>query len=264
MKRLRKAIPFVLAFVASTCFAGPEISSKEIPPVEPTGCIAPSDTEFRFGLPAWISGLDGDFGVGGLVTDQDLDFTDILKDLDMIVSGSLYARYHRWELFADGQYLKLSDTARLRGFLFQEANVGVKSAFAEAFLGFRAINCRTAVLSFFAGARYNYMSADIHVRGARLESVRAVGETDWIDPVIGIGGKVRVYKPISFYAKGDVGGFGVNSDLAWQVQGGFEVQLTRSMYTNIAWRYLKNDYSSGGFVNKTELNGPVLETGIDF
>src|SRR5262249_23486137 len=149
-------------------------------------------------------------------------FTDILKDLDMIVAGSLYARYHRWELFADGQYLKLSDTAKLRGFLFQEANVGLKSAFAEAFLGFRVINCRTANLSLYAGARYNYMSADFHVRGARLQSIRAFGEIDWVDPVIGASGKVHVYKPISFYAKGDIGGFGAASDLAWQVQGGFE------------------------------------------
>jgi len=82
--------------------------------------------------------------------------------------------------------------------------------------------------------------------------------------VIGASGKVRVYKPISFYAKGDIGGFGANSDFTWQVQGGFEVQLTRSMYTDIGWRYLKNDYTSGGFVNKTELNGPFLETGINF
>ena len=258
------SIFFILGFFVASSFAGTEVTSKEIPPVEPTGCVAPSDIEFRFGLPGWISGLDGDFGVGRLVTDQDLDFTDILKDLDMIFAGSVYARYHRWELFADGQYLKVSDTARLRGIFFQEANVGMKSAFAEAFLGFRVINCKSGILSLFAGARYNYMSADIHVRGARLESIRAFGEIDWVDPVIGASGKVRVYKPISFYAKGDIGGFGANSDFTWQVQGGFEVQLTRSMYTDIGWRYLKNDYTNGGFVNKTELNGPFLETGINF
>ena len=264
MKLLRKSIPIILTFMVASAFAGTEVSSKETPPLEPTGCVAPPDTEFRFGLPGWISGLSGEFGVRGIVTEQDLKFADILKDLDMIAAGSLYARYHRWEIFADGQYMKISDTASLRGILFQEANVGLKSAFAEAFLGFRVINCQAGVLSLFAGARYNYMSADVHLRGARLQSIRASGEIDWVDPVIGASGKVRVYKPISFYAKGDIGGFGANSDFTWQVQGGFEVQLTRSMYTDIGWRYLKNDYTSGGFVNKTELNGPFLETGINF
>jgi hypothetical protein len=182
MKLLRKSVPFILTLIAASSFAGTEVSSKEIPPVEPTGCVAPPDTEFRFGLPGWISGLDGDFGVGGLVTQQDLDFTDILQDLDMILAGSLYARYHRWEVFADGQYLKLSDTARLRGIFFQEANVGLKSAFAEAFLGFRVLNCRTGVLSLFAGARYNYMSALIFMSVAHGSNrfVRQVKSIGWI------------------------------------------------------------------------------------
>ncbi len=30
------------------------------------------------------------------------------------------------------------------------------------------------------------------------------------------------------------------------------------MYTDIGWRYLKNDFSLGGFVNKTELDVPFL------
>jgi hypothetical protein len=36
------------------------------------------------------------------------------------------------------------------------------------------------------------------------------------------------------------------------------------MYTDIGWRYRKSDYTSDGFFNKTELNGLVLETGINF
>lgn len=36
------------------------------------------------------------------------------------------------------------------------------------------------------------------------------------------------------------------------------------MYTNIGWRYLKYDYASGGFVPKTELDGPFFQIGINF
>jgi hypothetical protein len=43
-----------------------------------------------------------------------------------------------------------------------------------------------------------------------------------------------------------------------------EIQVTRWLYSNIGWRYLKNDYESGGFTNKTELNGPYIETGFSF
>jgi hypothetical protein len=85
--------------------------------------------------------VQGDFGVRGVITEQDVKFTDLLKRLDMIVVGSLYARYHRWEYSADGQYLKISDTATLPGLLFDTARVSLKTAFAEAFIGYRLNSC---------------------------------------------------------------------------------------------------------------------------
>jgi hypothetical protein len=285
---------------APVLLAGPEsYDYKAAPPPPPESwCVTPPDTEFRIGIPGWIAGLSGDFGVRGVVTDQDVKFTDILKRLDMIAVGSLYARYHRWEIFADGQYMKLSDTAVLPGLLFDRARVSLKSAFAEAFVGYRLINCQSGFLSLFAGARYNYMSSDLHIAkdsdprfpilrellGIPL-SLRVSGSTDWVDPVLGMKGKWHVWKPFSLWAEGDVGGFDANgdsafaltrtggrpalkqvssSDWSYQAQGGVEIQLTRWMWSQIGWRYLKYDYVTGGFTNKTALNGPYIETGINF
>jgi opacity protein-like surface antigen len=285
---------------ASIALAGTEsYDYKGAPPPPPESwCVTPPDTEFRIGIPGWLTGLEGDFGVRGIVTDQDVKFTDILKRLDMIAVGSLYARYHRWEIFADGQYMKLSDTAVLPGLLFDTARVSLKSAFAEAFVGYRLINCENASLSVFAGARYNYMSADLQIAkdsdprfpilrellGIPL-SLRRSGSIDWVDPVIGMKGKLHVWKPVSLWAEGDVGGFDANgdsafaltregrrpalkqvssSDWSYQVQGGVEIQLTRWLWSQLGWRYLKYDYVSAGFTNKTELNGPFVQTGVNF
>jgi opacity protein-like surface antigen len=268
---------------ASIAWAGTEgYDYKEaLPPPPPPWCVTPPDTEFRIGLPGWLTGLSGDFGVAGLATDQDVKFTDMLKRLDMIAAGSLYARYHRWEIFADGQYMKLSDTAPLRGILFESARISLKSALAEGFIGYRLINCERASLSLYAGARYSYMSGDLHLRGVLLQSRRASGSIDWVDPVVGLGGRVRIWKPVSLWANVDGGGFDANSDSAfeltrrgrvpissedwsYQVQGGVEIQLTRWMWSQLGWRYLKYDYVSAGFTNKTELNGPFVQTGVNF
>ena len=290
----------IVLLSASIALAGTEsYDCKAAPPPPPESwCVTPPDTEFRIGIPGWIAGLEGDFGVRGIVTDQDVKFTDILKRLDMIAVGSLYARYHRWEIFADGQYMKLSDTAVLPGLLFDTARVSLKSAFAEAFVGYRVINCEKASVSVFAGARYNYMSADLQIAkdsdprfpvlrellGIPL-SLRTSGSIDWVDPVIGMKGKLHIWKPVSLWAEGDVGGFDANgdsafalsrkgrrpvleqvssSDWSYQVQGGVEIQLTRWMWSQLGWRYLKYDYVTGGFTNKTALNGPYIETGINF
>jgi hypothetical protein len=52
------------------------------------------------------------------------------------------------------------------------------------------------------------------------------------DPVIEIGGKVLLEKPVPLFAKGDIEGFGVALDPNWQVQG-------------------KYDYTLGGYTNET-------------
>jgi opacity protein-like surface antigen len=299
-RMVNQLLSVIVLLSASIALAGTaSYDYKAAPPPPPESwCVTPPDTEFRIGIPGWIAGLEGDFGVRGIVTDQDVKFTDILKRLDMIAVGSLYARYHRWEIFADGQYMKLSDTAVLPGLLFDTARVSLKSAFAEAFLGYRLINCEKASLSVFAGARYNYMSADLQIAkdsdprfpilrellGIPL-SLRRSGSIDWVDPVIGMKGKLHIWKPVSLWAEGDVGGFDANgdsafaltrkgrrpvleqvssSDWSYQVQGGVEIQLTQWMWSQLGWRYLKYDYVTGGFTNKTALNGPYIETGINF
>jgi hypothetical protein len=294
LRALAILLPVSIALAGTETYDYKETSP---PPPEPW-CVTPPDTEFRIGIPGWLAGLSGDFGVRGVVTDQDVKFTDILKRLDMIAGGSLYARYQRWEIFADGQYMKISDTAVLPGLLFDTAHVGLKSAFAEAFIGYRLINCQKASLSVFAGARYNYISGDFHIakdsdpRFPILRellgiptSLRVSGSKDWVDPVVGMNGKVHIWKPVSLWAEGDVGGFDANSDTvfklgrigrrpaivpgssddwSYQVQGGLEFQVTRWLWSDVGWRYLKYDYTSGGFTNKTELSGPFINTGINF
>jgi hypothetical protein len=300
MKTKSQFLVLAILLPASMALAGSDTYDyKEAPTPPPESwCVTPPDTEFRIGIPGWMAGLSGEFGVLGVVTDQDVKFTDILKRLDMLGSGSIYARYHRWEIFADGQYMKVSDTAVLPGLLFDTARVSLKSAFVGSFIGYRLINCQKATLSLFAGARYNYMSGDLRIakdsdpRFPILRDLLGIplngkvsGSTDWVDPVVGIKGTYHIWKPVSLWAKGDVGGFGANSDdvfslirtgrrpaivhgtgddWSYQLQGGLEFQVTRWLWSDVGWRYLKFDYTSGGFTNKTALNGPFLETGINF
>lgn len=40
--------------------------------------------------------------------------------------------------------------------------------------------------------------------------------------------------------------------------------MTRWLWSAASWRYMKLDYHSGGFTNKTASNGPYIETGINF
>jgi hypothetical protein len=301
INRLGNQFLIATIVLSAPVLAGPEPydTSKEAPPPPVSWCETPPPLEIRIGIPGWISKLEGDFGVKGIVAPLDVSFDELLRHMDAIpVVLSAYVRYHRWEFFGDGEYVQFGTSARLPGLLFTNADIGVKYAFVEGFVGYRLIDCEKASLSLYAGARYNYYSGDLQIannRDPRFPILRRLlgipnsrqvsGSTDWVDPVVGLGGRVRIWKPISFWANGDVGGFDANSDSAfevqrqgrtfvkttvsgsdwsYQVQGGIEIQLTRWMWTQIGWRYLKYDYQVGGFTNKTSLNGPFVQTGINF
>ena len=301
INRLGNQFLIATIVLSAPVLAGPEPydTSKEAPPPPVSWCETPPPLEIRIGIPGWVSKLEGDFGVKGIVAPLDVSFDELLRHMDAIpVVLSAYVRYHRWEFFGDGEYVQFGTSARLPGLLFTNADIGVKYAFVEGFVGYRLIDCEKASLSLYAGARYNYYSGDLQIannRDPRFPILRRLlgipnsrqvsGSTDWVDPVVGLGGRVRIWKPISFWANGDVGGFDANSDSAfevqrqgrtfvkttvsgsdwsYQVQGGIEIQLTRWMWTQIGWRYLKYDYQVGGFTNKTSLNGPFVQTGINF
>ena len=274
-------------------------TSKEAPPPPISWCETPKPFEIRIGVPGWFSGVSGDVGVKGVVGSVDVPFHELLDHLThMPISLSADIRYQRWEIFGDGQYIEVGDSVTLPGLLFTNANMHVKVGGLGAFVGYRVINCDNAYLSLFAGMRYTYIEGDLSIfdnGDARLDILRQIlgirkkldfsNSTGWVDPVIGMRGKIRIWKAISLYAEGDVGGFDANSgsafelrrqgptivrepvdssDWSYQVQGGLEIQLTRSIWTQIGWRYLKYDYVQEGFTNKLELNGPFIQGGINF
>ena len=303
MNRFVNQFLFVtIVLSAPVVFAGPEPYdiSKEAPPAPPQPwCETPATLEIRIGSPGWLSGLSGDIGVKGVVSDIDISFDEIFRHLTHVpIALSADIRYKRWEFFGDGQYLEVGDSATLPGLLFTNANAHVKFGLGEAFLGYRLINCDKAALSLFAGARYTYLEGDISIFNngdARLVRLRQLlgirnkldfsGSTDWVDPVIGARGKVKIWKATSLFAEGDVGGFDANSgsafeihregrtivrdsvdssDWSYQVQGGLEFQISRWFWLQVGWRYLKYDFVQSGFSNKLDLNGPLIQGGINF
>jgi opacity protein-like surface antigen len=276
-----------------------DYSKSPPPPLPQPWCETPPPFEIRIGVPGWIAGLSGDTGAKGVVSNIDVGFEELFKHLTHVpIVLSADIRYKRWEFFGDGQYMEVGDSATLPGLLFTNANVHVKSGLAEAFLGYRLINCDKAALSIFAGARYTYLGVNVSIfdnGDARLPILRrllgldkkfnAEGSTDWVDPVLGARGRLKLWKATSLYVEGDVGGLDANSgsafdvhregrtivktpisssDWSYQVQGGLEFQLSRWFWAQVGWRYLKYDYVSEGFTNKTALNGPFVQGGVNF
>jgi opacity protein-like surface antigen len=273
--------------------------SKEVVPVEKSWCETPSLWEVRIGLPGWLAGISGDSGVKGLEASSDVKFTQLLKHLTHVpVALSINARYRRWEFWVDGQYIEVGTHASLPGLLFTDANVHIKNALAEGFVGYRLINCDNANLTLFAGARWTYLAGDLSIfdnGDARLVILRELlgirkrldfsDSIGWVDPVVGMRGRLKIFRATKVFAEGDVGGFNANADTAYELQregrtivrksidstdwsyqlaGGLEFQLTRNIWLQTGWRYMKYDFQKNGFTDKNALNGPFIQAGVNF
>jgi opacity protein-like surface antigen len=273
--------------------------SKEVVPVEKSWCEPPPPWEIRIGLPGWMAGLSGDSGVKGLEASSDVKFSQLLKHLTHVpVALSINARYGRWEFWVDGQYIEVGTSATLPGLLFTDANVHIKNALAEGFVGYRLINCDNANLSLFAGSRWTYLEGDLSIfdnGDARLVRLRELlgirrrldfsDSIGWVDPVIGLRGRLKIWRATKLFAEGDVGGFNANADTAYelhrqgrtivresvdstdwsyQLAGGLEFQLTRNLWAQLGWRYIKYDFKKNGFTDTNALNGPFLQAGVNF
>jgi hypothetical protein len=86
----------------------------------------------------------------------------------------------------------------------------------------------------------------------------------WTDPYLGIGGQYDLTKAFYVTARADVGGFDVGSKVSVQAYGGLGCHITRSIYSELGFRYLYDDYDSGGFLYKVSTYGPQITTGITF
>ena len=86
----------------------------------------------------------------------------------------------------------------------------------------------------------------------------------WVDPYLGISGRYDLTKAFYVTARADVGGFDVGSKVTVQAYGGLGCQITRRIYSELGYRYLYDDYDSGGFLYKVSTYGPQITTGISF
>jgi hypothetical protein len=84
----------------------------------------------------------------------------------------------------------------------------------------------------------------------------------WFDPYVGLHARYNFNKTFYTAVRGEVGGFGVGSDLMWQVEGVLGINLTHCIFTEVGYRALSADFENDNFTFDVVLHGPQITTGI--
>jgi hypothetical protein len=93
------------------------------------------------------------------------------------------------------------------------------------------------------------------------------GTLEWVDPFVGLRVRHQLAPGSELQFLGDIGGFGIGSDLTWQLFAGYGFDFWQSnLHGVIGYRALAVDYSQDSGANKNSLDlilhGPVV--GLSF
>jgi hypothetical protein len=219
---------------------------------------------------AWAPGLYGDVTVRGLKASIDQSFIDTLQETDLAVgvAGHLEITRGRFGVFGDGVYMKTKvEDAGTTGL-----DVTTRMWLLELGVQYRLLDTTSdrvpgLTVDLYGGARYTSLELGLDTQGVRS----AKQDKSWVDPIVG--GRVGLHfsEHVFLLLGGDVGGFGVGSDLAWSVLGtlGYRWEALGLEWTVLAgYKALGQDYTSGSgprrFRWDTTLHGPILGLTLGF
>lgn len=229
----------------------------------------------------WAVGMDGDVGVAGVKTSVNDSFIDIMQDSDSVLAfmGDFSASKGPWTFFVSPVWTKLGSDDESFGPLKADVTqtltiigFGTKYRLAEWSLadvpgGSPAWANQMFTFDLLAGGRYTHLKIEL--------DFKRIGTTDkskdWVDPFVGAVTEIGLTDKLSFRVRGDVGGFGVGSDITLNGVGllGYKVRPFGLDGTLAAgYRALYQDYTDGSgrnkFTWKMTLHGPVLGLAMTF
>ena len=212
--------------------------------------------------------MDGETGKGDLLSvPVDANPGDIFSKLK--IAGMIYfeAKTENWAITSDLVYMNLNQEVT-PGTLFHSGEVTAKEFIWEA-AGFYRI---VPFWELGVGGRLASVSTDIDVRRnvfpAGTEAVTASGSKTWFDPLITTRLRADINEKWLFQFRGDVGGFGIGSDLTWQLQAYAGYRFGKVFQLTAGYRILSIDYDKGideeRFVYNIDTFGPVIRFGFNF
>jgi opacity protein-like surface antigen len=227
----------------------PAIAGTTIPSLAENQPVATSESGWhvRAALYGWATALDGDVTLRGNNVPVDVGFDEVWEKLDFAAMGVVEIGKGRWGFLADLFYAELGADNAKRNLVFD--------AQLDQFIGNFVITCNViddprTRFDVYAGARVNSLDMDLNITRTGVILTRTFSGSDsktWVDPIIGVRYQQGLSDRFFFRAVGDIGGFGVSSDLTWQALAGLGYHINDDAAVVLGYRGIGTDYEDGDF-----------------
>lgn len=212
---------------------------------------------FRLTPNIWIPTLSGDMAIGrNEPVSSDTTILDVL-DLAAFVAGE--ARKGDFGILLDVNYVDLSSDATTSGGN-ASAEIGLNAVMLTLAGAWRFAEGPGYRVDAIGGLRYWNIEADIDYQ----RQPSASNNNDWVDPILGLRAGFDLTDTVSVIALGDIGGFGVGSDLQWELLGRVNYQFDETWTLGVGYRHVDVDFDDDQLVLDASLSGPFVALDVNF
>ncbi len=215
----------------------------------------------------WGSSLSGTAGAGGLTTEVDAGFGEILDEVNFVYATALDVRKNRVGVLMELNYMNLGDSKTYAApSPFSGAQLSAKLFYLDPEVYYRVKESDRGSFDVMAGFRYWHLDNKITFLPGLLPGTTVSAQDNWVDPVFGARVRLNLDQDKKWYLpiKGDVGGFGAGSDLTWQIFAGAGRNFGKRYTLLLGWRALSVNRQNAPKVFDLTLHGPVMSFGINF
>lgn len=212
---------------------------------------------------ALLPNMKGETGIGELPpVPVDADPGDVFDNLQF--GAMLYAemRNDRWTFSSDILYMDLEQDIDERVLI-----TGGEVAVSQLGWELAAMRRFTPWLELGIGVTYNRLEADVDI-DLQLGTLSAGTTEEWIDPSIVARATFPINDKWYFQTRANLGGFGVGSDLMWQLAAEVGVKTSERWSFSFGYRVIDFDYDQGSdedrFVYDMQTFGPQLKAAYSF
>ena len=222
----------------------------------------------RFGFQPYTVDVEGE--LLGREFEKSADLLDLMKDTDtMVLGGEVEFGKGKWFLNFAGFYQK---TQADEG----DKTLGVDLTFKEtginSMIGYRVYTTglggdKALSVDAMAGIYYVKVSTDIDLYHPAVGSVSSSKDIDFTDPMFGARAYLALTKKFGVAAAGQIGGFGVGSELQYVASGSLVYNFTNWLaasagYKYWYWKYEDDDAALSRL--EQSLYGPVVGVQLKF
>ena len=178
-----------------------------------------------------------------------------LDNLDGVASATFTVHKNQWGFLFDYLYVAYEDT------LLESTPLQLIPRLEGTILEFAGSYAVSSInnLEIVAGLRQQDITVSLTYLSRRPEQ-----SATWIDPFAGVIYTQPLKGKFDMALRGDLGGFGINSDIAVNAEAEFRYQMSKTFSLKFGYRYLKVKFDDNDFLYDISLDGLKAGLGIRF